>query len=328
MNQSASSAPSGPIPLAPKTFGQIIDRTYRLMRTHLRLFLGIAAVPSAAIILVVAAVLGFMLISIASQLGGSTTATPTFLPGYWVALVCIYVISPLVYAFYMPAASYAATQADLGVTVTFLQAYGVAWRRFGRFLWLMILCSLIVIVPLAVVVSLVSLGALLLHNIIGPDVMFFLIPVFVLLYLAYAVYCILILLRFALVFPACVMEELTAWASLKRSAKLTQGAKGRIFLVLLLVYAITYVVTMVCILILFVLAALIALVAILVHVSEGSPAFYILIGLGVFGYLLSIAISILVTYAAYATALAVLYNDQRLRKDGLLPAPAQAGGAV
>jgi uncharacterized membrane protein len=77
-----------------------------------------------------------------------------------------------------------------------------------------------------------------------------------------------------------------------------------------------------------VLAALVALVAILVHVSEGSPAFYILIGLGIFGYLLSIAISILVTYAAYTTALGVLYNDQRLRKDGLLPAPAQAGGIV
>ncbi len=324
MNQSASSAPSGPSPFAPRTFGQILDRTYRLMRTHMRLFLGIAAVPSAAIILAFAAVLGFMLISIASQLGGSTATPPVFHAGFWVALVSIYVISPLVYALYMPAASYAATQADLGVTVTFLQAYGVAWRRFGRFLWLMILCFLIVMVPLAVVVALVGLGALLLHNVMSPEVMFLLIPVFVLLYLAYAVYCVLILLRFALVYPACVAEELTAWASLKRSAKLTQGAKGRIFLVLLLVYAITYVVTMACVLVLFVLAGLVALVAILAHVSQGSPAFYILIGLGVLGYLLSIAISILVTYAAYATALAILYNDQRLRKDGLLPAPAQA----
>jgi hypothetical protein len=328
MNESASSVPSGPSPFAPRTFGQILDRTSRLMRTHLRLFLGIAAVPSATIILIFAAVLGFMLISIGSQLSGSTAATPAFPAGLWLALIIIEVISPLVYALYMPAACYAATQADLGVTVTFLEAYGVAWRRFGRFLWLMILCSLFVMVPLAVVAALIGLGALLLHNVISPDGMFLLIPVFVVLYLAFAVYCVLILLRFALVYPACVAEEITAWASLKRSAKLTQGAKGRIFLVLLLVYAITYVVTMVCVLVLFVLAALVALVAILVHVREGSPAFYILIGLGVFGYLLSIAISILVTYAAYATALAVLYNDQRLRKDGLLPAPAQAEGAV
>jgi len=328
MNESASSAPSGPSPFAPRTLGQILDRTYRLMRTHLRLLLGIAAVPSAAILLIVAAVMGFMLIAIGPQLAGKTATPPVFPAGFWVALVFIYVISPLVYVLYMPAACYAATQADLGVTVTFLQAYGVAWRRFGRFLWLMILCSLFVIVPLVVVAALVGLTALLLHNVVGPDGMFLLVPLLVLLYLAFAVYCVLILLRFALVFPACVAEELTAWASLKRSAKLTQGAKGRIFLALLLVYAITYVVTMVCVLVLFVLSALVALVAILVHVSEGSPAFYILIGLGIFGYLLSIAISILVTYAAYTTALGVLYNDQRLRKDGLLPAPAQAGGIV
>jgi hypothetical protein len=32
-----------------------------------------------------------------------------------------------------------------------------------------------------------------------------------------------------------------------------------------------------------------------------------------------------VTYAALVSALAVLYHDQRMRKDGRLPVPAQAG---
>jgi hypothetical protein len=31
------------------------------------------------------------------------------------------------------------------------------------------------------------------------------------------------------------------------------------------------------------------------------------------------------SYATYTTALAVLYHDQRRRKDGLLPPPIQAG---
>ena len=324
MNDFATSTPSGPAPGAPKTFGQILDRIFRLMRAHLRLFLGIAAVPTTFIILVVAAMLGIMYAAMGPQLAGNSAAPPVFPAGYWVALILIELISPLVYVLYLPAASYAATHADLGVSVTLLQAYGVAWRRFSSFLWLMILCSLFVIVPVAVIAALVGLGALLLHNVIGNNGMVFLIPLLVLLYIAFAVYCVLIMLRFALAYQACVMEELTAWDSLKRSAKLTDGAKGRIFLVLLLVYAITYIVTMVCMLVFFMVGALGALVAILAHVSEGTPAFFILIGLAVFGYLLVFAISILITYAAYSTALAVLYNDQRLRKDGLLPAPAHA----
>ncbi len=313
------------MPVAPKTFGQIIDRTYRLMRANLRLFLGIAAVPSAFIILVVAAMLGIMFIAMGPQLAENNAALPSIPAGYWVVLILIELISPLIYVLYMPAASYAATQADLGVTVTFLQSYSVAWRRFGRFLWLMIICSLFMIVPVVVIAALVGLGALLLHNVVGNNGMFFVIPLLVLLYIAFMVYCVLIMLRFALAYPACVMEELTAWESIKRSVMLTNGAKGRIFLVMLLVYAITYIITMVCMLVFFAVGAVGAFIAILAHVSEGSPAFFILIGLAIFGYLLVFVISILITYAAYSTALAVLYNDQRLRKDGQLPAPAQAG---
>jgi hypothetical protein len=182
-----------------------------------------------------------------------------------------------------------------------------------------------VIVPLAVIAALAGLVVLLLHNVIGNNGLVFLIPLLVLLYLAFLVYCVLIMLRFALVFPACVAEDLSAWDSLKRSAKLTQNAKGRIFLALLLVYAITYVVTMVCMLVFFVLGALGALAAVFAHVSEGSPAFYILIGVAVFGYLLVFAVSMLITYSANTTTLAVLYHDQRLRKDGQVPGHAQAG---
>ena len=42
-------AAAGPSPypaFAPKTIGQILDRTYRLMRSHFWLLVGIAAIPS------------------------------------------------------------------------------------------------------------------------------------------------------------------------------------------------------------------------------------------------------------------------------------------
>jgi hypothetical protein len=311
------------------TFGQIFDRTYRLMRANLRLFLGIAAVPSFAIFLVFLPVFGFMLIAIGPQLRGQT-GSPQPLP---LILAGIYILIgelmlPVIYALYMPAASYSATQADLGVAITFREAYAVGWRRFGRYLWLMILCVLYILVPVLVCVLVVGLGAILLHFAMsgdsGPLAAFLLIPLGVLLYLAIAVYSILIVLRFSLAFPACVVEELPAWASLQRSAQLTKGAKGRIFLVLLVVYALTYAVSMVCIVVFCAVGALAALVAVLAHVTQGSPAFFVLIGLAVLGYLLVMILSCMFSYAAFTTALGVIYHDQRLRKDGLMPAPCQA----
>jgi hypothetical protein len=70
--------------------------------------------------------------------------------------------------------------------------------------------------------------------------------------------------------------------------------------------------------------ALVALIAVLAHVTACSPAFYVLIGLAILGYLLVLIATCLFSYAAFTTALAVLYHDQRVRKDGLLPVPSQA----
>ena len=67
-----------------------------------------------------------------------------------------------------------------------------------------------------------------------------------------------------------------------------------------------------------VVAAIGAGVAILAHVAVGSAAFFILIGLAVLGYLLVLVACTMFSYVAYTTTLAVIYNDQRLRKDGPL----------
>jgi hypothetical protein len=325
------------------TFGQILDRTYKLGRANFMLFFGIASVPSLAFFLVFAAMIGCMIpivgpqIAAAQASAGQVPAAPPTYPPYLVALVVVltYPILFLVFALYLPAASYAATQADRGAKVSFGNAYGLAFRRFWRYLWLMILPAFYVIVPLVAIGVVIAVGALLMHNSSGglgavsnPAGLFFLIPFIVLLYFVLFVYCIWIMLRFSVAFPASVMEGLTAWASLKRSAKLTKGAKGRIFLVLLVVYAISYAVNLVLIMIYLVVAAVGAGVAILAHVAVGSSTFFILIGLAALGYLLVMVACTMFSYVAYTTTLAVLYNDQRLRKDGPMPAPAQAEGLV
>jgi hypothetical protein len=276
-------------------------------------------------LVLIGAALCFMFATLGPQLTRQS-ATP-LVPPPWLPIifVLLYPVILLVYALYLPAASLAATQADRGVVASFRQAYDVAWSRFGRSLWLMVLCMLFLIVPIVVIAALIGGGAALMSHGAGvgsgPAYAFFLVPLLVLLYIGILVYSVLIMLRFAVAYPACIEEDLTAWKALQRSASLTSGAKGRIFLVLLVVYAVVYALEIVCILVLVALAAVVAFVAMGAHVTVGSLAFVILVGLGVFAYALVIGVCILLSYAAFTTALAVLYHDQRLRKDILVPAP-------
>jgi hypothetical protein len=330
MHESSESLPPAFAPNVPMTFGQILDRTYRLMQKHYRLFLGIAAVPAAcALAAIIAAItVGFVTYAhLDPQVPPGTTVSfsPLGLFDHFLWIIpCIYPIMLATYALYLPAAFFAAAQADRGVAVSFRQAYSVAWSLFGRSLWLMVLFMLYLIVPIVVIAVLIGVGAALMgHGSAvgsGPAYAFFLIPLLVLLYIGILIYSVLIMLRFAVAYPACIEEDLPAWNALKRSASLTSGAKGRIFLVLLVVYAVVYAVEIVCILVFLVLAAFIAFAAMVAHVAAGTPAFFTLVGLGIFGYAVVIGACILLSYAAFTTALALLYHDQRLRKDALAPA--------
>jgi len=333
MNEQGAPSPiptsSFATPAFQLSFGQILDRTFQLTRTHWRLFFGIAGVPAAAIFLFAATMMSFMVRVIGPQLVGKRSVPPGFPPLFSAGVFIGELLLLMVYALYLPSAFHAAAQADLGDTVTFRQAYRVVWSRYGRYLWLMILYFLYLVVPVAVVAALIGGGTVLMHhgatNAGSQGFPLFLIPLLVLLYVCFLVYTVLIMLRFAVAYPASVEENLPAWAAFGRSARLTHGAKGRIFLVILVVYAAVYAAQLACMLILGVLAALVALGAMLAHVAVRSAAFYILVGLGVLGYLLVAVVTALLIYAALTTVLAVIYHDQRRRMDGLAVAHAQAG---
>jgi hypothetical protein len=294
------------------------------MRSHLRLFFGIAAVPAATISVVMAAMFSFMLPTFLAQAqaagGGSGIGVVAGgVPRWFPALMLVaYPVIIAVYALYMPAASFAATRADRGVMVSFKRAYGVAWGRFGRSLWLMILMVLCVMIPIMVIGMLLVGGMVWVTSVkSGPASAFFLVPLLVMLYLGILVYSILVMIRLSVAFPANVEEGLSAWDSIVRSIKLTQNAMGRILLVMLVVYAITYAAILVFILVFFFLAALVALAAVAAHVTQGSTAFFILAGVGVLGYSLVIMAATVLSYSAMTTATAVIYHDQRRRMDGL-----------
>jgi hypothetical protein len=307
------------------TFGQTLDRTYRLMRAHLRLFLGIAAVPAGVMLVYVAAIFCALIPTILWQMkertpgiGEVTGVSPWFIG----LVVVFYPILLAAYALYLPAAVFASTQADLGVKVTVKQAYSVSWSHFGRYLWLLILTALSIMLPVAVLGALIAVVAALLgHGHFNPAASFFLIPLLLLFYLLILIYSVVVMIRLAASIPACVEEGITAWAAIQRSVRLTQNSMGRIFLVMLVVYAIIYAGYMVGMLVLMALGALVGVAAMAAHVAVGSVAFVVLIGIAILVYLGMLLVYALLIYSAMTTALAVLYHDLRRRLDTALPAP-------
>lgn len=305
------------------TIGQILDRVYRLMRACWQLFLGIAVVPTLVILVPMFAAMAWWIRTIVPQITVQTGAQPHF-PIYFVLVFFAANLLPIpVYAFYVPAGVYAAIQANLGVRVTVRQAYSVAWRHLGRYIWLIVLLFLYIFVPLAVVGALIGGGVFfILHGAQPgalPGGLFLLIPAALLAYFGIVVYAILIMLRFAVAYPAAVAENLSARAALRRSSSLTCGARGRIFLVLLAVYGVTYVASLLLMSAVGGVVSISAIAAMAAHVAAGSNAFYILIGLAGLIYLAVMVLYAALIYAAMNTALAVIYHDQRWRKDGVFP---------
>jgi hypothetical protein len=307
------------------TFGQILDRIYRLIRSQLKLFIGIASVLAAAYLLIIALAGAIIFVPILTQ--QQTNPDPAVI--FRIIIPVILVTLPLnlaIFAFYLAASIYAALQANLGVVVTFREAYGLAWKRIGHYLWLLFLAYIIAFLPALVLelVMFVPMALFASHQTTPPTTLFILLPLEMLLFIAALVYGVIMAMRFSLAFPASLAEGLTARAALRRSGQLTKGSKGRIFLVLLVIYALAYGAEMAGVMGLAVVFGIGVLAAMALHIHLASVAGIAGIVLFALCCLAFIFLWMALLWSAFSTAFAVLYHDQRLRKDGLLPVAEQA----
>lgn len=307
---------------AAMTFGQILDRVFRLLQTQFRLLVGIAAVPAGAVLAICGIVLGACMASNAFPLRGGDHDVRKFLAIVLPANLLATLALTAVYAVYWAAASYAALGADRGLPVSFRTSYGFASKRAKDFLWLVVLFFLYVAMPFLGLGLVAAVCVGLVYELGGVSTgslgLFLLTPLGILLYGGCLVYAILMTLRLSLTFPIAVEEGLRGRAALRRSAELTRGAKGRIFLALLVIYAASYLVFLV------LLAAVVALLAVTIlmgavlHVPLASPLAWIGMALGGAAAVAAMFLFLAICHAGYATVLAVLYNDQRRREQ---PAP-------
>ena len=284
--------------LRPLSTGEVLDRTFQLYRSRFALFASLAALPAA--VNFVGGVL--QLLFAGAQPGGSraqtiaTSTRPLIAGGITVAALLVY------FAFYgitQAATTWAVAEIYLGRPASVRTAWRAAaahWfryvlvtlRQYWSILWWPVLAILVFAFALAfaartpgVVVGIFS----------------FLFGLQILVSCVYAVYA---AIRVSLAVPASVIESLTANSAVRRSMDLLVQRKGRIFLMWLMVVAMSMIVGVV--------LSPLTFLALAAHGAER----YILQMVQLTGTFLS---SMLIGPIA-AIALCLFYFDERVRHEG------------
>lgn len=303
----------------PLTLGEILDRTVQLYRQNFLLFLGIAAAPAAVDVLVSGAA-GMYIASRAPTLQAPANAgvQALLMLGLVVALFLLLGLPLLlaVFALALGALNRAALQRNRLETATIRDAYTYSFRLFWRHLGIFSLQLLFAAVIPSLAVGGVLVGgtvvaAMLAGSGLGKFSAVLLGFVAVLLVIALMVAAFLIWIRFCLAFPVSVTEGAKGWPSLKRSNQLSKGTRGRIFVMYLLVLALTMVVYY-------------ALVA-PIDIALKLTLYKSMAGLALLSHpplvmqVANLFISFLeraFVMPIYAIALLLFYNDQRTRQEG------------
>jgi hypothetical protein len=303
-------------PLRPSSLGEVLDRTAQLYRSRFLVFLGISVLPT-GVILALACVAGLVAAwwgaagahSVSSDAGYALVGL-FFVALALLALPILLVVTGLASA----AMSHAVACIHLGGTTTIRDAYKSVWRLGWRYIWLYLLRRLIVwVAPIAgwIALALLAAGATVLAQkggmgasadaIFGSAALLVVIPL--------AGYGVWMLLRLSLAFPAAVVEQIGALRAIKRSFALSQGSKGRILLLYVLVGALGWILSMAVMLLLAILVSLIPGIDRPPYVQTAEVAMPLIFS-GI-----AFAVQALVE-PIYGIALVLFYFDQRIRKEG------------
>jgi hypothetical protein len=303
----------------PLTLGEILDRTVQIYRRNFLLFLGISILPS-AIYVSISGGLGLYYTSrIGSVQPGAAPTTTDMLTVFAAAAVFLLIGMPLligVSAASLSALNFAAVWTDRGEAASIRSAYAQAFRRFWSYVGIVFLQILFAFVLPGVAATVLVFGAAILAAIVaktggGPAVAILAGLFMLLAFVLTASACMWIWIRFCLAFPASAVENKKAWPSLQRSAQLSKGTRGRIFVMYLLVviltlvayYALTLPIDIVLKLTLYKSMAAIALLT--------KPPIVL--------QMINLVINCLeraFVLPIYSIALVLFYNDQRTRMEG------------
>ncbi len=282
--------------LRPMSTGELMDRTFTLYRRNFKLFVGIATVGPAAYIVFQLAMLGSLGVP-----GMRGTAAPFAGLSFWLGIAGGLLIMLAGMAISHAATVKAVAAVHLGLTTTIVGAYkalkGRILRILGVFFSVSILSMLAagaIIVLASIVGSLVMVGAARAGTagaILGG--LFALAVAIAGGLLAIAVY-----IRYSLAIAACVVEDTGVGASMKRSAFLSKGSRGRI----LAIYSVF------------------VILAFVIGVALGSIA--TVVGLVTHNLMIRLILNYVASFVAGSLTgplatigIALVYYDERVRKE-------------
>jgi Membrane domain of glycerophosphoryl diester phosphodiesterase len=297
-------------PLHPSTLSEILDRTAQIYRSRFLVFLGIAAFPT-GVLLVFVGIVALLVLRV-----GPVDSPSSVFAGVVVALlvggVFLLALPTLlaVTALATAAMSHAAARAYLGQPIGIRDSYKAVWPRGWRAVGLYIFEIVVIwVVPFSawfVMVMLSTVLAALGSGLVGGGALFAL--AIILGVAGLVTYGFWMAIRVSLAFPAAVVEQVSAWDALRRSASLCRGTRGRILVLLVLAIALNFILSM----------AISVPLSILVELMPGAntpqhaQTTGMLILLAVYGA--GFAVRAL-TRPISGIALILFYYDQRIRQE-------------
>jgi uncharacterized membrane protein len=302
--------------LRPLTLGEILDRTAQLYRSHFWLFSGIASVYSGALLLLNLLAIGVQQWLSSQHLQPNVTNRYLLLAG-GMGLVLQMFVMFAVGGLAVAANNRAVAWVHLGEPATIRRAWASIMPKAGRYLWLMTIIWFVLWFPMALayggyIAALFRwVGAGSIKMLSGGSgtppnqqaaLMFLLVTMaFGLVFLLASAWAIVMGLRYALAIAACVVENLPARPAIRRSIVLSKGARGRIFVLGLLVAVIQIGLVLI--------TQLLFIVLTLKQHGQLAP------GARIAQQLVAFVTNTFIG-PIYATGLTLFYYDQRVRKEG------------
>jgi hypothetical protein len=276
--------------LRPLSTSELLDRTFHLYRNRFVLFVGIAALPQLA-------VLGL-------RLGYAFYALPRYLEGRIAPVVIVLLANFIALEIAHAATVIAVSNLHLDREASIGSAYSVATSSLPRVVGIsltLVVVPILIAATIAVIVAVI--GAAIALGLGGGTgvhmaLIFLILGVTFLVPLRWW-------LAWSLVVPVTVLEGGGLRTSMRRSKNLTQGSRGRIFLVYLLIALLSWVVSILFQFPFFVTVGLRvfrhpAVIGSFARVLQAAGAFF---SASLLGPLLTIAFTL-------------VYYDQRVRKEG------------
>jgi hypothetical protein len=298
--------------LRPLSLGEILDRTAQLYRENFILFAGIASIYAGVLLAMNLMQIGLTELLLMFHMARyQTFATLGF-------VILIFPVIIICSGAAMAANNRAVAWVNLGEPATIRGAYRSILPRLGRYLWIMAIAMFFAYLPFVVIYAAFFL---LLFAIPGfnfgaanhqgahldPSAAILVglgaVGILVLTFPA-IIYAVWMALRYSLAIPASVVENLKARVAIRRSIELTRGARGRIFVLGLLIAVIQIG-----------LVGITQFVFIIMAINDFKQHALLPVWVQIVQQIVNFLTTSFIG-PMWATGLTLFYYDQRIRKEG------------